>query len=280
MSLKPVTNETGPPIGTTSRALHPTVVRHGKTSKTTRLIPEEVPVALVFDGGTQAVMMATPADLEDFAIGFAITERIIKRVSEVTRMETVSQPLGIEVRLWLKPDQARQLAKRRRATTGPTGCGLCGIESLEAATLSSPAVTGNQSFTPLDIANAISALGANQDLNAQTHAVHAAGFWTRDAGLVALHEDVGRHNALDKLIGQLSREHVNPADGMIVLTSRISLDLVQKAAVFGASVIVAISAPTGLAVDTANACGLTLVGIARSDGFEIFSHPDRIREQV
>jgi len=276
MHSKPKQSMPDQAVGQTSRTLNSTLVRHGTSLAATRSVPDETPIALVFDGSTQAVMMATEADLEDFAIGFAITERIITQIDEITRIEIVPQAQGVEARIWLKADQSRNLAQRRRKSIGPTGCGLCGIESLEQAIWQSPNVESETVFVAKDIENAMSALAAKQHLNAQTHAVHAAGFWTATAGLVAAREDVGRHNALDKLIGSLVSSRTDPATGMIVLTSRISVELVQKAAIFGTPVITAISAPTGLAVQTAETSGITLIGIARTDGFEIFTHPERI----
>lgn len=274
---KTVTNHS---VGSSSRQVDTTLVRNPKVAEAARHLPEEVPIALVFDGGTQAVMMATPADLEDFAIGFALAERIITNVSEITRFEIIPEDNGIEVRLWLAPDPSRQLAVRRRTIAGPTGCGLCGLDSLKAATPPMPKVTGNMHFTAAEIIEAMSALSLEQQLNRKTHAVHAAGFWTKDKGLIAAKEDVGRHNALDKLIGLLHRENTSPDSGMILLTSRVSVELVQKTAIFGAPVIAAISAPTGLALDTAKQCNITLAGIVRADGLEIFTHPHRITEPL
>ena len=159
---------------------------------------------------------------------------------------------------------------------GPTGCGLCGIESLEAAVQACPRVTSLVVASPEDIAAALGTLTPAQTLNQQTRAVHGAGFWTKEQGLVALAEDVGRHNALDKLIGDLRRRHVAPASGIVLLTSRVSVEMVQKAAASGAPIIVAVSAPTALALKTADTAGITLVAVARADGFEVFTHPSRI----
>jgi FdhD protein len=159
---------------------------------------------------------------------------------------------------------------------GPTGCGLCGVESLEAAVPSCPRITAAFTATPQDIAATLAALPAAQLLNQQTRAVHGAAFWVREQGLVAVAEDVGRHNALDKLIGRLRRADIDLAGGIVVLTSRVSVEMVQKAAMAGAPVLVAISAPTSLALETADRAGITLVAIARGDGFEVFTHPHRI----
>lgn len=241
-----------------------------------RAVLAEVPVALVYDGSTHAVMMASPADLEDFAIGFSLTEGIVGSAREIASLDVIPQDNGIELRLWLTPDRGRRLAERRRRIAGPTGCGLCGVESLEAAMPACPQVSAGLSVHPQEIAAALAALPPAQSLHQRTHAVHGAGLWTRAQGLVALVEDVGRHNALDKLIGRLHRERIAAGQGMVLLTSRVSVEMVQKAAVAGAPILVAISAPTALALHTAERAGITLAAIARADGFEVFTHPWRI----
>ncbi|MBN9263886.1 MAG: formate dehydrogenase accessory sulfurtransferase FdhD [Hyphomicrobium sp.] len=245
-----------------------------------RELPVEVPVALVYDGTTHAVMMASPTNLEDFALGFSLSEGIVSAPDEIEGVEVVEHAEGIELRMWLAKDRGLALAQRRRSITGPTGCGLCGIESLEAVAQRFPPVVSDVSFAAADIAEAMAALPAAQELNLRTRAVHAAGFWNREQGLVAVAEDVGRHNALDKLIGELRRRGVDVRAGIILLTSRISVEMVQKTATAGAPMIVAVSAPTKLALETADAAGITLVAVARQDGFEVFTHPDRIPEAV
>jgi len=241
-----------------------------------RDVPEETPIAIVHDATTTAVMMATPADLEDFALGFSVTEGLISDAADVTGFEAAPSALGIELRVWLASDRSAMLTARRRAMAGPTGCGLCGIESLAEAVRPARTVGEGSSFTGDQVREALRALSAAQVLGQRTRAVHAAGWWTADAGLVAVREDVGRHNALDKLVGALWREGVGPDRGMVVLTSRVSVELVQKAAAFGAQVLVAVSAPTALAIRMAEAAGMTLVAVARDDGFEIFTRPERI----
>ena len=251
-------------------------VRNGAAEPGVRAVAEETPVAIVHDGSTYAVMMATPADLEDFAVGFSLTEGVIERPDEVSGLEVVEGALGIELRLWLAPARGQALATRRRTMAGPTGCGLCGIESLEALKrprrrpLAEPGL-----LTPEDIRAAMAALDAGQALGRETRAVHAAGFWRPDAGLVALREDVGRHNALDKLAGAMARDGAQPA-GVLALTSRVSVELVEKAAGMGVAVIAAVSAPTALAVRTAEANAITLIAVARADGFEVFTRADRL----
>jgi FdhD protein len=243
-----------------------------------RELPVEVAVALVYDGATHAVMMASPSDLEDFAYGFSLSEGIVASSQEIEALEVVEHDAGIELRMWLAKDRGLELARRRRSLTGPTGCGLCGIESLEAAVTKITPVDSDARFTAADIENAMAALPAEQLLNQRTRAVHGAGFWNREEGVVAVIEDVGRHNALDKLIGKLMRNGVDVRRGLILLTSRVSVEMVQKAAAAGAPLIAAVSAPTKLALDTADAAGITLVAIVRQDGFEVFTHPARIAE--
>jgi FdhD protein len=246
-----------------------------------RGIPEETAIAFSYGGTTHAVMMASPQDLEDFAFGFSLTEQIVTSINEITQLEIVEQEIGIELRLWLAEPHASSFGERRRHMAGPTGCGLCGLESLTQVMRPSALVSSGLMFSPREIMRAVASVGPAQALNRETRAVHAAAFWEPSCGIVALREDVGRHNALDKLAGALARDGISARSGIVVLTSRVSIEMVQKAAVIGAPVIVAMSAPTALAVRTAEAAGITLIGIARSDGFEIFTHPDRItREQV
>jgi FdhD protein len=245
-----------------------------------RELPVEMPIALVYDGTTHAVMMASPSDLEDFAVGFSLSEGIVAAPDEIEGLEIVEHGEGIELRMWLARDRGVALAQRRRSLAGPTGCGLCGIESLEAVVARFPPVVSDITFAVADVMAAVASLPAAQVLNARTHAVHGAGYWSREAGLVAIAEDVGRHNALDKLIGGLRRRGVDVGNGLILLTSRVSVEMVQKAASAGAPVVVAVSAPTKLALETADAAGITLVAVARRDGFEIFTHPKRIPEAV
>lgn len=257
----------------------PALARRGGVSfATTRVVPDEQAVAFTYNGSTHAVMMATPADLEDFAIGFALTEGLIEDRNEIENLEIMPTPLGIEARVWLKGDRADAYAKRRRSMAGPTGCGLCGIESLEAAMRPLPHVTADLKVSPQAIVAAMASLDPAQTLNDQTHAVHGAAFWTEREGLVALREDVGRHNALDKLVGALVRAGRTAADGLLLMTSRVSIELIQKAARLNAPVLVAVSAPTAAAIRLADEAGITLVAVARRQDFEVFTHSERLSE--
>jgi FdhD protein len=241
-----------------------------------RLLAEEVPVAFSYDGTTHAVLMATPDDLEEFALGFSFTEGIISAPTEIAELSVVCAANGIVLRMWLTGDQSDSFAARRRRFVGPAGCGMCGLESLAQANRAIPTVRHGLEVSRQEIEEAVAALPQRQVLNPQTRSVHAAALWQPGYNLL-LREDVGRHNALDKLAGALLRRGRSAAAGIIVLSSRISIELVQKAGMMGAPVVVGISAPTALAVRTAEATGITLAGIARDDGFEVFSHPERLK---
>jgi FdhD protein len=256
----------------THRPLSRLAFGQGRASGGFRELPEEVAVALSYNGSTQAVMMATPADLIDFAYGFSLTEGIAS-IDEIESVEVVESHLGIDLQIWLKDKaQARQTA-RRRTMAGPVGCGLCGIDSLEEARRK-PALVSDRTFTlaPRQVMAAMRALTEHQPLHDTTHAAHAAAFWTPAAGMGAAREDVGRHNALDKLIGALRGQSM----GALVLTCRTSIDMVQKAAAADFPMIIAASAPTATAVQVAEEAGITLIALARSDRFEVFTHPIRI----
>ncbi len=251
--------------------------RHG-VADGARIIPEETAIAFTYEGGSYAVMMATPQNLEDFAVGFSVTEGLAASPADIRQLDIVQHAAGIELRMWLSEPHAAALNERRRHLAGPTGCGLCGIESLDEAVRTPQRVRQGDTFTPAEIMRALEALAPRQELNRQTRAVHAAAFWQPGTGLVAVREDVGRHNALDKLVGALTRDRVPGHSGMVLLTSRVSVEMVQKTAAVGAPLLVAVSAPTALALRTAETAGITLVAVARGDGFEIFTHPQRIKE--
>jgi FdhD protein len=250
--------------------------RQGGPSVGSRSIPEETAVALTYNGGTYAVMMTTPQDLEDFAVGFSLSEGVIGASADIDSLDIMPLDDGVELRMWLSKPKADRLRERRRRIAGPTGCGLCGIESIAEAMRPAAVIGHGAQFSAEQIMMAMQSLPSRQKLNIETRAVHAAAFWNAASGIVALREDVGRHNALDKLSGALARASVVASDGIILLTSRVSVEMVQKSAAIGAAVMASVSAPTALAVRMADAAGITLAAIARADGFEVFTHPGRI----
>ena len=251
--------------------------RAGRWSRVHRALPDEVPVALSFNGTAQAVMMATPADLEEFGLGFTLTEGIAT-AGEIEGITVAEVPGGFDVQITLAEGADARLTARRRHMAGPVGCGLCGLDSIEAVLGQVPRVSATLTLTPSQVARAMALLPAGQALHDVTRAAHAAAFYAPDGGIVALREDVGRHNALDKLAGALSRAGVAGETGAVVLTCRVSIDMVQKAAALGAGVVIAASAPTAHAVRLAEAAGITLIGLARGDGFALFTHPHRLTE--
>ncbi|MBB4350897.1 formate dehydrogenase accessory sulfurtransferase FdhD [Aliirhizobium cellulosilyticum] len=251
--------------------------RNGVVRAGSRVVPAEVPIAFSYGGSTHAVMMGTPADLEDFAIGFSLTEGIIASMAEIEEVAVLDEGQGLDVQVRLAENKEDALRARRRHMAGPVGCGLCGIESIEQAMRVVPDVRDvGVVLTPEDITAAMAALNGAQPLHAETHAVHGAGFFIPGEGLIAVREDVGRHNALDKLAGAVIRAGREGGQGIVVVTSRISVEMVQKTAILGSSTLVAISAPTALAIRTAEEAGMTLVALTRGEDFEIFAGAERI----
>ena len=232
----------------------------------------ETPINILFGGIGFAVMMATPEDLEDFAYGFSFTEGIIGRADEIRAVEISRLEAGLKLDIALSGERMTAHLGRGRALSGRTGCGLCGIDDL-ANLPRPPRVAERAPIAPAAIKKALQALDSAQRLNAETHAAHGAAWCDSNGALVVLREDVGRHNALDKAIGALLRQGVGPEDGFFVITSRCSFEMVAKAAAFGAATLVAISAPTSLALERAAACGVTLIALARADHATIFAEP-------
>ena len=245
------------PVSTVRRQIW----RNGSLGDGTRLIPEETAIALTYNGGTYAVMMGTPKDLRDFAVGFSLSEGIVQSADEISSLDIVDLDDGIELRMWLVPAKAELVNERRRHIAGPTGCGICGIESIAEAVRPAAIVPHGPSFAPHEIMAAVASIAPLQAINIETRAVHAAAFWTQAAGIVALREDVGRHNALDKLIGALSEAGTDLAMGFVMMTSRCSFELVQKAATVGIGALVTVSAPTLLALEIARKARLFLASL-------------------
>ena len=233
--------------------------------KSSREIAVEAPVEIAFGGSPFAVMMATPSHLEDFAIGFALTEGIVESLGEIRDIETSVNKDGARVDVALIGERLSAHLARRRATTGRTGCGVCGIEDIDHLPKARPRLTEAPAVSPRAVDLALKGLDAAQPLNARTRAVHAAAWCGRDGAILLAREDVGRHNALDKLIGALLRQGADPDEGFIVITSRCSFEMVAKAAIFGAGTLVSVSAPTSLALRRAEESGLTLIAVARAD---------------
>ena len=250
---------------------------HG-VSQVYRDLAVETAVAISINGTTHAVMMTSPSDLRDFAIGFAITEGIITGLGQIESLDIIEHDTGLEAQFWLADDTARPFLARRRAMAGPVGCGLCGIDSLDQAVRPLPRLADQgPTIDPHFIAAATDQLRAHQPLHDQTHAAHAAGFLTQDGSLVLAREDVGRHNALDKLIGAMIETNTAPSTGAIVLTSRVSVEMVQTTAIAGCAIIIAASAPTTHALKLAQDANITLCASARAGRFECYSHPFRLK---
>jgi FdhD protein len=255
-----------------------TTHRAGRTERATDWLADEVPVALVFNGISHAVMLATPADLDDFALGFGLTEGLLAEASELHDVEIQETRLGVEVHMEVAGACEFRLKERRRNLTGRTGCGLCGTESLEHVHRALPTLTvGAQRIhvTATAVARALRSLREAQALQQSTGAAHAAAWCSPDGEALILREDIGRHNALDKLAGAMSRAGTDASQGFVCVTSRASFEMVQKTAMTGASMLVAVSAPTVLAVRTAQAAGLALAGFARREDFVAYTSPER-----
>ena len=252
-------------------------VRGGEAYAVQDWVADEVPVALEFNGISHAVMLATPLDLEDFALGFSLSEGILDHAHELYAVETGESELGITVRLQVPSAAFARLKQRRRTIAGRTGCGLCGTESLAHVSRELPVLADPAG--PLErqaIARAMLQVQSLQTLQQATGAVHAAAWCSADGEVQWLREDVGRHNALDKLIGALANNDVDASGGFIAVTSRASFEMVQKTAMAGVPLLAAVSAPTSFAVATAERARLTLVGFARKDDLAVYSHPGRL----
>jgi FdhD protein len=245
----------------------------GKIAARQRPVPVEAPIAISFLGIGYAVMMATPADLEDFAFGFARSERLIDGAADVLGVEIRDEERGVLLGIELAPERHDRVLQRVRHRVGESSCGLCGIENLEQALRPLPALPAPAAIAPAAIFRALEALRAHQPLNAETGAVHAAALCDAQGEIVAAREDVGRHNAFDKLVGHCLREGREMSAGFVLLTARCSYELVEKAALAGVALLVTISAPTSLAIERAEEAGLTLVALARVDSVLVMTDP-------
>jgi FdhD protein len=239
-------------------------------------VAEEVPVAFVYNHRPHVVMMATPADFEDFAVGFTLTEEIVSAASAIEDCQVVRYSQGVELQLTIHAQAAEALADRGRQLLGRTGCGLCGVQTVAEALRPIRSVNGLWGVEPAALWRAEASLSDRQVLNRVTASVHAAAWATIDGELRVVREDVGRHNALDKVVGALARENLDPATGFLVLTSRASYELVQKATAVGIPMLAAVSRPTGLAIRLAEASGLTLVALLRGSSANVYSHAERL----
>lgn len=242
-----------------------------------RAIPEEAPLLVTPNGAPFAAVMSSPANLEDLAVGFAVTERLVETAAEISAVQITEIDEGFEARLTIPAARAEVLADRRRAFAARTSCSLCGMEGLDMLLANRAGAVGPApSLSPESLLAAMAALPATQTMNAETHGVHAAG-WIDAAGRLALvREDVGRHNALDKLIGALLRNTIDPSTGAVCLTSRCSVEMVMKASTVGVSLVVAASSPTELAVRAAEAAGIILAAGVRDGAFDVYAAADKL----
>lgn len=264
----------------------------GRSERLTDRVAEETPVALVYHGVPHVVMLATPADLEDYAVGFTVSEGLVANAGEIQSVEVVPAAAAasavdadansavpanaIEVRIGIAQHRFSALLQRRRNLTGRTGCGLCGTESLEQAMRPVAPVAAALKVTVGELHGALESLGAMQPVNSRTGSVHAAAWVLPQVGIQFVREDVGRHNALDKAIGALIRSGQDVSRGYMVITSRASYEMVQKSAAVGVALLAAVSAPTALAIRTAEQAGITLIGFARTDRHVVYCHPHRL----
>lgn len=260
----------------TSRAVPVSGLRGLKAFEASDRVAEEVPVALEYNGISHAVMLATPADLEDFAHGFTLTEGIVDDRSQIRDVEVSGGPGGITLHIDIASSCFANLKDRRRNMTGRTGCGLCGTDSLADAVRQPPVLDSGASFNASAVVLALGHLRERQLLLAATGATHAAAWCNSDGVIALVREDVGRHNALDKLIGALSRQAISAGEGFVVVTSRASYEMVHKTAMAGVTLLAAVSGVTGLAVDIADRAGIGLLGFVRGNDISVYAHRERL----
>lgn len=250
----------------------------GSSQHTVDRVAEEVPVALLYNGEPHVVMLATPHDLMDLARGFSLSEELVARPDEIRGIEVHSLPEAAEVRIAIAWEKFPELLRRRRNLTGRTGCGLCGSETLEQTVRTQSTVGTGPQVSIGQLHAAITDLPERQLLNAKTGSVHAAAWVVPGSGIECVREDVGRHNALDKTLGALVQAGTDLQTGFMLVTSRASYEMVQKAATMGVTFMAALSAPTSFAVAHAQRCGLTLVGFARREQHVVYANGHRLIE--
>jgi FdhD protein len=249
----------------------------GAIELATDYVAEERPVALHYYRLPYVVMLASPADLEDLAVGFTLSEGIVGAADEIRGVELVREGDALAVHLTITGERVSKILQRQRNLTGRTGCGLCGVESIEEAIRHPAPVRAGVRVTSAEVHAELARLHTQQPLNLRTGSVHAAAWALPGKGIQLVREDVGRHNALDKVIGALTRAKTDLSAGYLIITSRASYEMVQKAATVGVSLVVAVSAPTALAIDLATETGVTLIGFARADRHVVYAHPQRLR---
>lgn len=248
-----------------------------EAERSSACVAEEAPIALVYNGRPYVVVMGTPADLEDLAVGFSLTEGVVDAAAGIERVDVVRASHGIEVQIQISDADSRRLEERTRSMTARTGCGLCGIERISDALRMPEVVTHSLSIAREALWRASAELSRAQHINTETNAVHAAGWASPDGALHIVREDVGRHNALDKVLGALARGGTAASGGFIIVTSRASYEMVQKGAMCGVELVAAISRPTGLAIRFAESAGVTLVALLRGTTANVYCHPERIQ---
>jgi FdhD protein len=251
-------------------------MRAGRLAELEDMVVDEAPVALVYNGISHAVMMATPADLEDFALGFSLSEGILAHPRECYGIEMACGAEGIALEVEIAGAAFMRLKERRRTLAGRTGCGLCGVDSLQQVSRPLPPLAPARGFNTAGVRAALAAIGPEQQLGRLTGAAHAAAWCAMDGRLHLVREDVGRHNALDKLLGAMRRQDLDPGDGFILITSRVSFEMAQKAALGGVAALVGMSAPTLAAVELAAEAGMTLLAFARGSDFVCYTHPQAL----
>jgi len=248
----------------------------GRSEATTDEVAEERPIAIKYLGVPHVVMLATPADLEDLAVGFTLSEALALRREEIRAVEVRGAGDALEVEIAISAERFASLLNRHRNLTGRTGCGMCGAETLADAIREPPALGGALRISARELHGALGAFGERQVYNARTGSIHAAAWVVPGEGVRLVREDVGRHNALDKLIGALVRGGQDLARGYVIVTSRASYEIVQKAATVGIAAIAAVSAPTAFAIRSAQQFGVTLIGFARPERHVVYAHAERL----